>query len=319
MPRRIAQTGPELASGITENVRIDFEGNVRLTGKNRLDNATFEEFTPLGELRGWTLDKPPQETGFGVYLKGPGHDTSTRQAILRFGAPHYDQNTPLIDGSAPPDQTHKAQVPPFSLPPEYELVDAVNVGFAAGWWAVTYAYAMGSNAGATGSSAGTAVGGPTGDPSGTATGTGGVTQVAPLMAIELGQGQGIRIPLGGTAPEGVAYIPIGMAGPFPTELEALDAREVYEQKSVPTTPRLPAFVDLPGPYEKTKPLSFTINTTKVGAGSTPGPTPSPSPAPDPTSPVPQTPRGGIPNAAPAIQTKKVKKAGKSNANNKKRR
>lgn len=311
-PRRTAISGPDMAAGIPNNIRLTYEGIAKLTGKNEMDNPIFNEFTPGGKLKGWTIDHPPEETGFGIYITGPGHLTSTRQGKLSFGSAFYEQKEPMVDGPTAPDVTHVASVPPFSLPPQLELVEVANVGFAAGWWAVTFAYGIGEE------------------------GSGGTTQCAPIAPIELGQGQILRIPLGGTAPEGVTWVEIGMAGPFTTELAALDAREVFRQVTIPTSPRLPAYKDLLGPYVHEKTMSFTQNTAKVGSGSTPSIPDLPGGSPDPgaVQGVPKYQPGVIPDPAaqgqgpaapgyllptrPAVQVQKNKQPGRPNNNSKRR-
>lgn len=242
MPRRTADTGPDKEAGIQDGIRIRYrDGAALLASKNEADNARFDEFDSKGNLEGWVLDNPPEEYGFGVYVQGPGFPTPTRQGTITFEDPSYDQRGPLVDGDPPPDQAHRAQVGTFALPPVVELVATGFLGFAAGWWAVTDAFGIGP------------VGG------------GKITPVAPLVALEVSQGQKIRVPMRDSVPEGVTYITIGANGPFPNEAAALNTATIYRQLDVPTHPRWPAVLDLEKFFNKQL-LSFDKNTTVAGRG-----------------------------------------------------
>lgn len=246
MPRRYTGSGPAMAGGGSENLRIKFNGEAVLVGKNEADNPILDQFTQTGELEGWVLDHPPEQTAIGVYAEGPGI-TMSRQAIIDLSTdPYHDQKDPLIQDHSPPDQTTQAAIAPYLLPPLLELVpSAGGVGYPQGWWAFVYAFGIGKKG---------------------KKGKGGLrTNCGPVFALFLNNGEGARIPLDGiTVPEGVTFISIGMMGPFASENLALNTNVIYEQKVESTYPRVPATTDLVGGFKTGRRLSFVINETFLG-------------------------------------------------------
>lgn len=243
MPRRSVPTGVDKQAGIQDNLRIRFrDGTGVLASKNEADNLRFDEFTSTGGLEGWTLDNPPEEYAFGVYIKGPNSIRETKQAEITFENPVWDQKDLLVDGAPPPNAAHRVSVAPFALPPVLELVAAEQVGFTAGWWAVTDAFGVGKP------------------------GKNLLTQCAPLAAIELGQNQGIQVPMRDSIPEGCTYISLGINGPFLNEIAALNTTVIWRQVDIPTYPRWPVVYPLRGPLIARKRLSFDVNTTAGGGG-----------------------------------------------------
>lgn len=237
MPRRYLRNGTDIQAGSVNNMRVRKDGTAVLAGKNKMDNIRMNEFDQDGNLMGWTLDNPPEEVKHGVYGRGPGFPNFTRQGELEFIDPFFSMRGPLIVGEPPPDPTHRSAVAPFSLPPMIELVSNGQIGFAEGWWPVTHAYL-----------------------------SLGTTNAGPWSAIFLNQGQIMTVFLDEQPPEGVLAYLIGIGeGPFLTENAAMNATTAFLNATIPTMPKLPFSYDIKQ-FKKGPPMSFIINTTKIGEG-----------------------------------------------------
>lgn len=240
-PRRGAITGPDKAKGVITNLRIQYDGDAVLASKNEVDAPRLDKFDINGDLAGWVLDSPPEETGIVPYALGPGFPRFTKQhEPLDFAVPFYDQRDPLINGDAPEDPTHRARIAPFTLPPMLQLISNGIVGYKPGWYGFTYAYKVGKK------------------------GKGLTTNCAPLVAVYLDNGQGAIVTLPETATEGVTFLVIGMTQAYATEAAALNATKVFVQKEIKTKPRIPATDTLKGPLFTKEKLSFTENETYLG-------------------------------------------------------
>lgn len=252
MPRRTVHTGIDMGASISDNLFIDFEGNARLASKNQMQNPLLNEFTSTGELKGWTLDRPPEEVGYSAY-GAPLGTAPTKQATHDLTTPFHSQNEVFIKGASPPDASHQAAVPPYIYPPQVELIAVSGgVGFLEGWWPLSFRFVN-------------AVG---------------ATELGPITVVHLDNGQGLQIGLPDSVPQGTYMVQVGMIGPYATENDALNVPSMYIQTWWFTSPRLPSIGYLLGPYITRYPAYFHINSTYL-------PPPPPPPPPPPFVPPPE--------------------------------
>ena len=247
MPRRIAQSAPEKAASITENLRIRGDGDAVLTGKNEADNPGIDRFGQNGVPEGMVLSSPLEETGTGVYIKGPGQTVMTEQGSFGLSDGQWEQRFPLIVGSSLPSLGNTGRVSAYAAPALLEAVDASNAGLTGGWHGVTYAHAIEAR------TAGTLL----------------ITQIAPLYVLEIPQGNGLRINWDISISEQITHIVIGLTPPYATEEEAVNSSEVWLQQVVSTRPRIPALTDVWGPYNRTRRLSFLSVSNETGINGIP--------------------------------------------------
>jgi hypothetical protein len=219
-------------------MRIQFDEDGVLSGKNEADNPMLNQFTATGELEAWpNIDEPPEEVGFGIYGRGPGFPRMTKQAEMDFEDPYFEQRDPLIEANSPPSASQAAPIAPFRFPPVLELVDSGFRGFAEGWYAFNHAWGIKGGL---------------------------ITNCSPITAGFLNQNQGAEVPMPDELPEGSTFVAVGMAGPFSTEAAALAANFTWEQRREDTNPRIPPTITLKGPLKTDKKLQFNKNETFVG-------------------------------------------------------
>lgn len=238
MPRRLLLTGPDKARAMRERMRIRGDGRAVISGRNQADNPSFDRFDQLGQVEGVTLAAPVEDVAFNVYATGPGITRSQKQARVPIQNTYYDQRQALQSGDTPPDASTFSRVSGYSQPPRVEVLPSSTVGFEAGWYAVTYGWAitMGRKARFVY-----------------------LTQPAPQTAVQLLQGQGMELELPTSSPAYVPWLAIGLSPRYATEAEALNSNEIWLHELVPIFPRLPRTKTIYGPPRREK--RFPIDAT----------------------------------------------------------
>lgn len=243
MPRRIHSDASDKARALSENLRHRGDGLTVLTSKNEADNPTFDRFDVDGKLEGVTLTGPLEESGFKAYGKGPGSpDYISLQAVVPRTEPYYEQRAPFVIGDTPPDAARPSSLSPYALPPRIELIASTNVGFAGGWRSLTWGYGIEVD------------------------GRLFVTNVAPLLTMNVPNGVGFRVTWPGGVPENVPMLVFACTTARATENEAANASGIWVQGTVSTRPRVPSVTDFWGPEQHSKNMRFlsTDNETFLG-------------------------------------------------------
>lgn len=256
MPDRVATTGPDLAGGESEGLRVSADGVAELASKSLLPNPDLKGFTASGDLVGWgRLIGPPAATGWNVYDEGAVSSGRQNAEPLPARRPSFTQEgVPDPLGVPAPENfgasTLPADAPRLAVPPFVTVVPAAEVGLPAAFYGVCLAWAC------------YALDGPERR----------LGAASPRSAIRVSDGGSAVASLPGSAPDVAVGLAVLSTGPRETEALALSA-PVYVQRVLPVggTATLPPAYRLGGPLRDAEAHPGT-NRTRVGAaGSYPAP------------------------------------------------
>lgn len=131
-----------MMSGDNNNVRSDYEGRVRLSGKNLFPDPGLNMFDPkTGIHRYLLLEAPPRPTHWGVYIRDANKvKNSARQVLspIPLQDSTYDQEDELVHGPSPVDES-KALAIAHPIVPDANAYPVSNtIGLPEGYYCIAW-------------------------------------------------------------------------------------------------------------------------------------------------------------------------------------